>query len=116
MQALDALAHRKNVSSASVLPPASSSEPARPLRRRANGKPLRVERSIGPSRAPEGASEIATPHSEMHHRTKSRIAANVAVDFSLSSDEMAALDALDLGGMKGRLCWRRDELRDLDFE
>ena len=29
---------------------------------------------------------------------------------------MAALDALDLGGMKGRLCWRRDELRDLEFE
>ena len=34
----------------------------------------------------------------------------------LSADEMAALDALDLGGMKGRLCWRRDELRDLEFE
>ena len=48
--------------------------------------------------------------------SKSRIASNIAVDFSLSSDEMAALDALDLGGMKGRLCWRRDELRDLEFE
>ena len=48
--------------------------------------------------------------------SKTRIAANVALDFSLSSDEMAALDALDLGGMKGRLCWRRDELRDLEFE
>ena len=48
--------------------------------------------------------------------SKARIAANVAVAFELSSDEMAALDALDLGGMKGRLCWRRDELRDLEFE
>ena len=48
--------------------------------------------------------------------SKSRIEANVALDFSLSSEEMAALDALDLGGMKGRLCWRRDELRDLEFE
>ena len=48
--------------------------------------------------------------------SKSRIASNIAVDFELSADEMAALDALDLGGMKGRLCWRRDELRDLEFE
>ena len=48
--------------------------------------------------------------------SKSRIAANVAVDFELSADEMASLDSLDLGGMKGRLCWRRDELRDLEFE
>lgn len=53
--------------------------------------------------------------------TKSRnpihIAQNASLDsFRLTDIEMAALDALDLGGMTGRLCWRRDELRNLDFD
>lgn len=48
--------------------------------------------------------------------SKTRIAANASLDFALSVEEMASLNALDLGGMAGRLCWRRDELRDLDFE
>lgn len=36
--------------------------------------------------------------------------------FQLTDAHIAALDALDLGGMSGRLCWRRDELRNLDFD
>ncbi|KAJ8602967.1 hypothetical protein CTAYLR_001577 [Chrysophaeum taylorii] len=51
-------------------------------------------------------------------RSPDRIAHNAAAldRFDLSDAEMAALDALDLGGMNGRLTWRRDELRALDFE
>lgn len=52
-------------------------------------------------------------------RNQERIAQNspASLDrFTLSDDEMTELDLLDLGGMKGRLCWRRDELRNLDFE
>ena len=48
-------------------------------------------------------------------RDKKRIRENADLAFALDDGEMAALDALDLGGMKGRLCWRKDELRDLDF-
>lgn len=47
--------------------------------------------------------------------SKARIDANGDLGFALTGAEMAALDALDLGGMKGRLCWRKDELRLLDF-
>mmetsp|Transcript_26630 Transcript_26630/g.86224 ORF Transcript_26630/g.86224 Transcript_26630/m.86224 type:complete len:351 (-) Transcript_26630:1752-2804(-) len=36
--------------------------------------------------------------------------------FALSDAEMANIDSLDLGGMGGRLCWRRDEMRLLDFD
>lgn len=50
-------------------------------------------------------------------RSQARIAQNANLDhFALTDADMAALDALDLGGMKGRLCWRRDELRNLDFD
>jgi diketogulonate reductase-like aldo/keto reductase len=48
-------------------------------------------------------------------RDATRIDANAQLDFALLDDEMAALDALDCGGMAGRLCWRRDEMRMLDF-
>ena len=48
-------------------------------------------------------------------RDKGRIRANTELGFVLDDAEMAALDALDLGGMKGRLCWRKDELRMMEF-
>jgi len=48
-------------------------------------------------------------------KSPARIKSNADVGFALTSAEMAALDALDQGGMKGRLCWRKDELRDLEF-
>ena len=48
-------------------------------------------------------------------RNPSRIKQNTNLDFVIDEADMTAIDALDLGGMKGRLCWRKDELRDLDF-
>lgn len=50
-------------------------------------------------------------------RDQARVVSNLqaASSFSLTEEEMAALDGLDQGP-KGRLCWRRDELRMLHFE
>jgi len=45
-----------------------------------------------------------------------RVAENGAVfGFELSSTELDALDALGSAGDAGRLCWRGDPLRMLDF-
>mmetsp|Transcript_17444 Transcript_17444/g.22714 ORF Transcript_17444/g.22714 Transcript_17444/m.22714 type:complete len:349 (+) Transcript_17444:145-1191(+) len=51
-------------------------------------------------------------------RSPSRIHANAQQldSFQLSPDELSSIDDLNLDGMTGRLCWRRDELRNLDFD
>ena len=48
--------------------------------------------------------------------SKARLAENLAVGgFALTNTEVAALDALDQAD-SGRLCWRSDPLRMMDFE
>ena len=48
--------------------------------------------------------------------SKARLAENLGAGaFALSDAEMAALDALDQAE-NGRLCWRSDPLRMMDFE
>ena len=50
-------------------------------------------------------------------KNSARLAENANVaDFDLNETQINQLDDLDLGGMKGRLCWRRDEMRELDFD
>lgn len=51
-------------------------------------------------------------------RSASRMASNHALlDWVLSPDDMAAIDAMDRpSAEEGRLCWKRDPLRFLDFE
>ena len=49
--------------------------------------------------------------------SKERMVENASVfDFVLSDEQMAALDKLKASGADGRLCWRTDPLRLLDFE
>ena len=44
-----------------------------------------------------------------------RLAAALAARDAAVEEARVALDALDQGGMKGRLCWRKDELRMMEF-
>jgi diketogulonate reductase-like aldo/keto reductase len=49
--------------------------------------------------------------------SRDRMVQNAAVfDFSLSDEQMHALDELEAPEQKGRLCWRTDPLRLLDFD